>query len=44
MNETSSYLEKVASDHDISVIWTDKLAPETPPWLFAPLPQHCHEP
>lgn len=31
MNETSNYLEKVASNHDISVIWTDKLAPETPP-------------
>jgi hypothetical protein len=29
--EIRSYLEKVAFNHNVNVIWTDKLAPETPP-------------
>lgn len=31
MTEISSYLEKVALNHNINIVWTDKLAPETPP-------------
>ena len=29
--EISNYLEKVAFDHNINIVWADKLAPETPP-------------
>ncbi|WP_260239672.1 hypothetical protein [Limosilactobacillus fermentum] len=31
MAEISNYLEKVAFDHNINIVWTNKLAPETPP-------------
>lgn len=31
MTEISSYLEKIAFDHNINVIWSGKLSSETPP-------------